>query len=131
MTEEEDMTEKEMQDAFESMSEERQEKFMKLMENDSNTSKENFVYVHCPSCGYGFSHEKAIGGKITGGAGGATAGAVLGAKVGIAMGPLGAIAGTIPGAILGGIFGKSFGNKYDKPRCPKCATKFEIPNNLK
>ncbi|MET7029808.1 hypothetical protein [Sediminicola luteus] len=94
-------------------------------------SKPEKVYVHCPSCGYGFTHKKKFSGKITGGSGGAAAGAMLGAKVGLAMGPLGAMAGTIPGAILGGIFGKDLGKKYDNPRCPLCATSFSLPNNLK
>jgi hypothetical protein len=107
------------------------EKWLTELFEKKEESKEGFVFVHCPSCGYSFSHEKLIGGKIAGGAGGATTGAILGAKIGIALGPLGAIAGTIPGAILGGVFGRNLGNKYDKPRCPKCSTKFEIPENLK
>jgi DNA-directed RNA polymerase subunit RPC12/RpoP len=89
------------------------------------------MYIHCPSCGYGFSHAKQNKGKLTGGASGLAAGAMLGAKVGIAMGPLGAIAGTIPGAILGGLFGKDIGKKYDNPRCPSCGTKFQIPESLR
>ena len=113
------------------MSNEETREALRQIDERQKCENENFVYVHCPSCGYGFAHEKLIGGKITGGTGGAAAGAILGAKVGIAMGPLGAIAGTIPGAILGGVFGKNFGNKFDKPRCPKCAEKFELPSNLR
>lgn len=97
--------------------------------NDEINAKE--IFVHCPGCGYGFTHEPLSNGKAVGGISGASAGAILGAKVGIAMGPLGAIAGTIPGAILGGIFGNNIGNNYDKPRCPNCGTKFEIPDSLK
>ena len=89
------------------------------------------VYVHCPSCGEGFSHSKQSGGKVTGGVGGATAGAILGAKLGIVMGPLGAMAGTIPGAIIGGLFGQDFGKKYDNPRCPNCGIKFQLPDSLR
>lgn len=88
------------------------------------------IYLHCPGCGYGFTHELNSSGKTVGGVSGASAGAILGAKVGIAMGPFGAIAGTIPGAVLGAIFGKNIGNNYDKPRCPSCGIKFEIPNSL-
>lgn len=100
------------------------DKYSSQIEKSEIKTKE--VFVHCPACGYGFAHEILFNGKVLGGVGGASAGAILGAKVGIAMGPLGAIAGTIPGAILGGIFG----NNYDKPRCPNCGTKFEIPNSL-
>lgn len=89
------------------------------------------IYLHCPSCGFGFNHGVLNDGKVTGSIGGASAGAMLGAKIGIAMGPLGAIAGTVPGAILGGIFGNGLGNKFDLPRCPNCSTKFEIPNSIK
>lgn len=89
------------------------------------------IFVHCPGCGYGFTHELLSNGKAVGGISGASAGAILGAKVGIAMGPLGAIAGTIPGAILGGLFGNNLGNNYDNPRCPNCNTKFQIPSSLK
>ena len=93
------------------------------------SSKEIFIY--CPGCSYGFNHKLINDGKTAGGIGGASAGAILGAKIGIAMGPLGAIAGTVPGAILGAVFGNNLGNNYDKPRCPNCGTKFDIPNSLK
>ncbi len=92
--------------------------------------EEKNIFVHCPSCGYGFNHEITSTGKLTGGIGGAAAGAALGAKIGIVAGPLGGIAGTIPGALLGGIFGKQGGAHYDKPTCPKCSTKFFVPDNL-
>lgn len=98
---------------------------------ESNEEEKREIKVHCPKCGYGFIHEVVISGQVTGGLGGAAAGAILGGKIGLALGPLGAIAGTIPGAILGGILGKDFGNDYDNPRCPSCATKFQIPNSLK
>lgn len=98
---------------------------------ESNEEEKREIRVHCPKCGYGFIHEVVISGQVTGGLGGAAAGAILGGKIGLALGPLGAIAGTIPGAILGGILGKDFGNDYDNPRCPSCATKFQIPNSLK
>jgi DNA-directed RNA polymerase subunit RPC12/RpoP len=88
------------------------------------------IYLHCPSCGYGFTHELIIDGKVKGGLGGVAAGALLGGKIGLALGPFGAMAGTIPGAILGGIFGKNIGNDFDKPRCPDCGTKFQIPRSL-
>lgn len=105
------------------------------LKNEDEASKAKYtskkLFVHCPGCGFGFTHELLSNGKSLGGIGGASAGAILGAKVGIAMGPLGAIAGTIPGAILGGLFGNNLGNNYDKPRCPNCGTKFEIPNSLK
>lgn len=97
----------------------------------SKEEEKREIKVHCPKCGYGFNHEVIISGQVTGGIGGAAAGAILGGKIGLALGPLGAIAGTIPGAILGGIFGKDFGNDFDNPRCPSCATKFQIPNSLK
>ncbi|HEY9169195.1 MAG TPA: hypothetical protein VIN72_06885 [Lutibacter sp.] len=96
-----------------------------------NQSGKNIVTVHCPSCGYKFSHNIKIEGAATGGVGGVIAGALTGAKFGIAGGPLGAIAGTIPGAILGGIFGKNIGKGFDNPRCPSCGSKFVIPNSLK
>jgi hypothetical protein len=86
--------------------------------------------IFCPKCGFGFKFKRNDDGKITGGLGGAVAGAIIGANTGIALGPLGAIAGTIPGFILGGVFGKNLGNDYDKPICPKCDTKFEVPNNF-
>jgi outer membrane lipoprotein SlyB len=97
----------------------------------TNQSGDNIINVHCPSCGYKFSHQIKNDGKITGGVGGIAGGAMLGAKIGIAMGPLGAIAGTVPGAILGGIFGKDLGGKFDNPRCPSCGIKFVIPSSLK
>ena len=101
------------------------------MQYPENTNNEKKVMVHCPSCGYKFSHTITIGGTATGGIGGMAAGAALGAKIGIVGGPLGAIAGTIPGAILGGLFGKNIGKGFDNPRCPSCSTKFSVPNNLK
>jgi len=88
------------------------------------------IFVHCPSCGFGFKHEVSNTGKVALGLGGAAAGAVLGAKIGIVAGPLGGMAGTIPGAILGGLFGKSGGEGFDKPICPECSTKFSVPDNL-
>lgn len=63
-----------------------------VVSNVKTPSKE--IFVHCPGCGYGFTHELLSNGKTVGGISGASAGAILGAKVGIAMGPLGAIAGT-------------------------------------
>lgn len=101
------------------------------MPDSEKINKEKKVIVHCPSCGYKFSHKISIGGTATGGIGGMAAGAALGAKIGIAGGPFGAIAGTIPGAILGGLFGKNIGKGIDNPRCPSCSTKFSVPNNLK
>ena len=101
------------------------------MQYSENSNQEKKVIVHCPSCGYKFSHKISISGTATGGIGGIIAGAITGAKIGIAGGPFGAIAGTIPGAILGGIFGKNIGNGFDNPRCPNCSTKFSVPNNLK
>lgn len=99
--------------------------------NRSYEEKKRVISLHCPKCGYKFMHEVLINGQVTGGIGGVATGAILGGKIGLALGPLGAIAGTIPGAILGGIFGKNLGNDYDSPRCPNCATKFQIPNSLK
>lgn len=103
---------------------------MRFDQNKPNEIQKK-LNLHCPACGFGFTHIVSIDGKIKGGVGGAAAGAILGGKIGIALGPLGAIAGTIPGAILGSIFGKDIGNNYDKPRCPNCGTKFEIPTSLK
>lgn len=90
----------------------------------------NLVFIHCPSCGFGFKHETSSAGTAVGGVGGAAAGAALGAKIGIVAGPLGAIAGTIPGAILGAVFGAGAGSSFDKPQCPKCGVKFAVPDNL-
>ena len=83
--------------------------------------------LFCPNCGEEFEHEISITGKAVGGTGGAAAGAALGAKIGIVAGPIGAIAGTIPGALLGAIFGSQAGDTFDKPQCPKCGTKFDLP----
>ena len=93
--------------------------------------EKNEINLYCPSCGFGLIHKIKNGGKIVGGSSGAAAGAALGAKIGIAMGPLGAIAGTVPGAILGGIFGGKAGGNLDNPQCPKCGTKFNLPENKK
>lgn len=87
--------------------------------------------VHCPKCGYKFTHYPSNQGKVTGSAAGIFGGAVLGSKIGLALGPLGAIAGTIPGAIFGGLFGSNIGSNFDKARCPSCGTNFEIPENLR
>jgi len=84
--------------------------------------------LFCPNCGTNFEHEISNTGKTIVGTGGVATGAALGAKIGIVAGPLGAIAGTIPGAILGGIFGTKGGDYFDKPQCPECETKFELPS---
>src|SRR5690606_11168818 len=89
------------------------------------------LMVFCPSCGTKFKHELTYLGRSGGAISGAIAGAMMGAKTGIVAGPLGAIAGTVPGAILGVIFGKNAGNSFDKPVCPKCKTKFVLPDNLR
>ncbi len=101
------------------------------LEPNSNNETFQKLFLYCPNCGEGFTHKVLIDGKLKGGIGGAAAGAIIGAKMGIALGPLGAIAGTIPGAIIGSLFGKDIGNRYDKPRCPNCGTKFEIPDSFK
>jgi hypothetical protein len=88
------------------------------------------VFVHCPACGKGFTHENVSNGKSIGLFGGAAAGATVGAKIGLFLGPIGAIGGTIPGAILGGVFGKNYGKKFDRPRCPNCGTNFQLPESL-
>ena len=88
------------------------------------------IELFCPNCGYKFRHKIKLIGKGGGIISGALTGASIGAKFGIAGGPLGAIAGTIPGAVLGAIFGKNLGNNFDKPICPKCRTKFDIPAKL-
>jgi uncharacterized membrane protein len=86
------------------------------------------ISVYCPSCGHNFNHEKKGTGRTLGAVGGAIAGAKVGAGVGLVGGPLGAIAGTIPGAALGLLFGGRLGRSLtDDPKCPKCATKFELP----
>lgn len=101
------------------------------MDNNSAAPEKKYAFVNCPSCGFVFKYEVTDTGKVVGGLGGAGAGAALGAKIGIVAGPLGAIAGTIPGAILGGIFGGKAGTSLiDSPRCPKCRTKFTLPENL-
>ncbi len=86
------------------------------------------VSIYCPACGHGFTHERKAAGKTLGAVGGAIAGAKVGAGVGLVGGPLGAIAGTIPGAALGLFFGGKAGRSLaDDPKCPKCATKFQLP----
>jgi hypothetical protein len=90
----------------------------------------NKIYIHCPACGFAFSHTKEDKGKNLGGFSGAAAGATLGAKVGITFGPIGAIAGTVPGAVLGFFYGKELGDKFDRPRCPSCGTKFQLPEGF-
>lgn len=99
---------------------------METYENKSVMKEIKTATLYCPKCGNKFKYEGNKSGKVGGGLSGATAGAILGSKVGIAMGPLGAIAGTIPGAIIGGVFGKDLGNNFDKPKCPKCKTTFDI-----
>lgn len=98
---------------------------------NSNKVNKSVIKVYCPKCGHGFDHEVLTNGQVTGGIGGASAGAILGGKIGLALGPFGAIAGTIPGAILGGYFGKNIGTDFDKPTCPNCSTKFQIPTSFK
>lgn len=83
--------------------------------------------IHCPKCGFQFSHGTTQKGKAFGGVGGAATGAALGARIGIVGGPIGAMAGTIPGAILGAIFGAKTGGYFDKPTCPECGTTFATP----
>jgi hypothetical protein len=75
----------------------------------------NKVYVHCPACGFGFVHMVENSGKAAGGLGGAAAGATLGANA---------------GGIFGALTGKSFGDKFDRPRCPGCGVKFQMPEGM-
>lgn len=91
---------------------------------------ENTVFLHCPNCGFKFSHNIETNGKFTGLIGGATVGGVLGSSIGIA-GAFGAISGTLPAVIIVGFLGKLFGENFDKPKCVKCSVKFHIPSDIK
>jgi hypothetical protein len=88
------------------------------------------VYVHCPACGMGFVHLTENSGKTAGGVGGAGAGAILGAKAGLLFGPAGSAVGAVAGGIFGGLTGKNFGDTFDRPRCPGCGTKFQLPAGM-
>jgi outer membrane lipoprotein SlyB len=88
------------------------------------------AYVHCPACGLGFVHIKENDGKKAGGLGGAAAGATLGAKAGLVLGPGGSALGAIAGGLFGAVTGKNFGSKFDRPRCPQCGVKFQLPEGL-
>jgi len=92
---------------------------------------EGLVYLNCSACRFGFIHAVEDSGKSVGSIGGATAGAAIGVKVGFIMGPIGALAGSVPGVVLGWAFGKNLGNQYDRPKCPKCGTKFYLPENFR
>ena len=52
-------------------------------------------------------------------------------KVGFIIGPIGALAGSVPGVVLGWTFGKNLGNQFDRPTCPKCGTRFYLPENIR
>ena len=95
-----------------------------------NLIMSNKVYVHCPACGTGFVHLVESSGKAAGGLGGAAAGATLGAKMGLFGGPAGAAVGAVAGGLFGALTGKSFGDKFDRPRCPGCGVKFQMPEGM-
>jgi hypothetical protein len=99
------------------------------------------IWLECPACKEGFVHWIDESGKnalgLVGAAAGATlgtkigvggflAGAALGTKAGVLLGPIGMAAGLVGGGIVGLMTGKKFGEKFDRPQCPKCGTKFDI-----
>jgi hypothetical protein len=51
-------------------------------------------------------------------------------EAGLIGGPAGAAVGALAGGIFGALTGKSFGDKFDRPRCPGCGVKFQMPEGM-
>jgi predicted RNA-binding Zn-ribbon protein involved in translation (DUF1610 family) len=98
--------------------------------------------IECPHCGKTIILIKSVKGRVivttVSGAVLATAGGFLGAGIGATIGVATggtATPATIPLGIAGGVFaavvglgvGYVIGNKIDKPHCPSCGGKFDLP----